>query len=196
LSSSSSDRQERFLRHLEPLRAALQAFARRSLRDPSAALDVLQTVVGNAYRDFDLYAEGTSFRAWMFRFVSHEVSNRNRLAARRREVGLTADVEKMAAASGVEQLADFLDRLLDEPEAVLDHCDDAIAGAFGGMSDQERKVLLLRAIGEFKYREIAEILDVPVGTVMGLLSRGRQKLRLRLIEYGREHRLLPPHESA
>lgn len=184
------------MRHLEPLRAALQAFARRSLRDPSGALDVLQAVVGNAYRDFDLYAEGTSFRAWMFRFVSHEVSNRNRLAVRRREVGLTADVEKLVTASSGEQDADILDRLLDEPEAVLEHCDDDVAGALSVMSDQERKVLLLRAIGEFKYREIAEILEVPIGTVMGLLSRGRQKLRQRLIEYGREHRLLPPNEPA
>lgn len=184
------------MRHLEPLRAALQAFVRRSLRDPSGALDVLQTAIGSAFRDFDLYAEGTSFRAWMFRYVSHEVSNRNRIAARRRETGLAGNDEPTISARNAEQDAVLLDRLLDEPEAVLEHCEDVVAQAIGAMPDQERNVLLLRAVGEFKYREIADILDVPVGTVMGLLSRGRQRLRQRLVEYGREHRLLPPQESA
>jgi RNA polymerase sigma-70 factor (ECF subfamily) len=54
----------------------------------------------------------------------------------------------------------------------------------------ERSVLLLRAIGDFKYREIAEVLEVPIGSVMSALSRGRQRLRLRLVESGRDHWLL------
>ncbi len=178
----------RFLSHLEPIQPALAAYCRRALSDGSEIADALQSAVVNAYRDFDLYAEGTNFRAWMFRFVSYEVLNRNRALARRRATTLPADL----APRGLDTTWDepLMARLLDDPEAVLDHCDEAIAEAVLGLPDTERNVFLLRAMGDFKYREIAEILEVPVGTVMGLLSRGRERLRSNLAEYAKTHGLL------
>jgi RNA polymerase sigma-70 factor (ECF subfamily) len=59
----------------------------------------------------------------------------------------------------------------------------------------ERSTLLLKAVAGFKYREIAEILELPMGTVMSALSRARQRLRHELAEYGREHGLLTPEQS-
>lgn len=124
----------------------------------------------------------------MFRFVSYEVLNRNRAFARRRASTLPSDLP----SHGLDTTWDesLMARLLDDPEAVLDHCDEAIAEAVIGLPDTERNVFLLRAMGDFKYREIAEILEVPVGTVMGLLSRGRERLRSNLAEYAKSHGLL------
>lgn len=185
---------ENFIRHLEPLQGALEAYCRRSLNDPSSLRDVLQSAVANAYRDFHLYVEGTNFRAWIFRFVHLEMLNCNRKFARTRHAELPADL----SVDDVWQLA--LDEplfkvLLDDPDAVLDQCDAALAQAVREMAPLDRAVLLLQAIGEFKYREIAEILQVPIGTVMSTLARCRLRLRQRLVQCGEERGLLRPEET-
>jgi RNA polymerase sigma-70 factor (ECF subfamily) len=187
LAASARDKAERFLRHLLPLQAALEAYCRRSLRNRSDVADALQSAVLNAYRDFDLYAEGTNFRAWMFRFVSLEVLNRNRAAGRRKEVPLPADLIENPSPDSIS--GSLLERLLEAPEVVLDRCDEELSRAILDLPDLQRSIFLLRAIGEFKYAEIAEILEVPVGTVMGLLSRSRDSLRKWLADYGKAHGL-------
>jgi len=187
-------RDESFLRHLEPLQGALEAYCRRSLWDRSAVPDVLQCAVANAYRDFHLYAEGSSFRAWIFRYVHLEILNANRQYARSRHDELPAEL----SAEETWELA--LDEplfkvLLEEPERVLEECDAAVSQAVRELAPLERAVLLLRAVGEFKYREIAEIVQVPLGTVMSTLARGRLRLRQRLTKYGEEQGLLKPETS-
>jgi RNA polymerase sigma-70 factor (ECF subfamily) len=164
----------------------LEAYCRKSLRDASAAGDVLQSAVAAAFGDFHLYAEGTNFRAWMFRYVSREVLNRNRASSRSRTVELTE--ESLATPPAIDLAAgerDLLDQLLEEPGAILESFDGAVSTAVRGLPDMERQIMLLRALGEFKYREIAEILDVALGTVMSHLSRARERLRQQLVEYGR-----------
>ncbi len=186
---SREDKAESFLRHLEPLQGALEAFCRRLLRDPSELPDTLQSAIANAYRDFHLYAEGTNFRAWIYRYVHLEVLNRNRKSERHRHEPLPAEVP---VEETWELILDepLLTVLLDDPEAVLDRCDERLSEAIRDLAPLERSVFLLRVIGEFKYREIAEILEVPIGTVMGYLSRTRQRLRQRLVEFGEESGLL------
>ena len=184
---------ERFMRHLEPLQGALESYCRRSLRDRNAIADVLQSAVGNAFRDFHLYAEGSNFRAWIFRYVHLEIQNWNRKHDRTKHEELPAEL----AVEDAWELAlnePLFKVLLDDPEAVLDQCDAALAQAIGDLATVERAVLLLHGIGEFKYREIAEILQVPIGTVMGSLARCRLRLRQQLVEYGAELRLLKPEE--
>lgn len=189
LAKPQEDRTTRFLRHLEPLEAALEAYARRSVHDPNSAEDVLQEAVGKAFRDFHLYAEGTNFRAWMFRYLNLEIYAGNRSFHRQRHEAL---LEEPAIENVWEQAIDepLLERMLEEPQRVLSQCDDALAKAIGELSPVERSVLLLRAIGQFKHREMAEILEVPMGTIMSALSRARSSLRLRLAVYAREQRLL------
>ncbi|MGD9854192.1 MAG: RNA polymerase sigma factor [Planctomycetaceae bacterium] len=193
MSRGARDKSERFLSHLDPVQQALSAYCLRALNDSNEVPDVLQSAVANAYRNFDLYAEGTNFRAWMFRYVSYEVLNRNRAASRHRTDELGSDV--VASVDGTEIPESAMSRLLEEPERVLDHVDESLAKAVLELPETERSIFLLRAMGEFKYREIAEILDVPVGTVMGLLSRSRDRLRRRLAEYGQTHGLLPGRDS-
>jgi len=192
--SKGRGKAENFMRHLEPLQGALEAYCRRSLHDPNSLRDVLQSALANAFRDFHLYVEGTNFRAWIFRYVHLETLNCNRKFARTRHEELPADL----SAEDVWQLA--LDEplfkvLLDDPDAVLDQCDAALAQAVREMASLERAVLLLQAIGEFKYREIAEILQVPVGTVMSTLARSRVRLRQRLVQCGEELGLLRPGQT-
>ena len=191
LAKPSDDRAVRFLQHLEPLKAALEAYCRRSVHDPNAVEDVLQEAVGKAYRDFHLYAEGTNFRAWIFHYLNLEIYAGNRSFHRERREALTNEptVEEVWEHAIDEPL---IERLLEEPERILSRCDDALAAAIDELSPLERSVLLLRAIGQFKHREMADILEVPMGTIMSALSRARARLRLRLAEYAREHGLLGP----
>ena len=195
MSERARDKAERFLQHLEPLQGRLTAFCRRSLQNQNDMADTLQSALVTAYRDFDLYVEGTNFRAWMFRIVSYEVLNRNRAASRHREVELPKSVSD--PRRGEESIAadSLADRLLDAPEIVLDACEEGLAGALLALPDLERNIFLLRAVGEFKYREIAEILEVPIGTVMGLLARSRDRLRKDLAEYAKTQNLLPGNGS-
>jgi len=191
LARPNDNRAARFLQHLEPLKAALEAYCRRSVHDPNALEDVLQEAIGKAYRDFQLYAEGTNFRAWIFRYLNLEIYAGNRAFHRERREALTDEptVEEVWEHAIDEPL---IERLLDKPERILRHCDDALAEAIAELGTLERSVLLLRAVGQFKHREMADILEVPMGTIMSALSRARARLRWRLAEYAREHGLLGP----
>ncbi|MDA1232598.1 MAG: RNA polymerase sigma factor, partial [Planctomycetota bacterium] len=173
--------------HLEPLQRQLSVFCSRMLNRREDADDVLQSAVANAFRDFDKYSEGTSFRAWMYRYVTLEILNRNRTGSR------SADSidDHGLSHEPVPAIDSFrIEALLEAPEIVLDHCDDVVAICVRKLTELERKILLLRAVGDFKYREIADVLDIPIGTVMGLLSRARHQLRTGLLEYARENGLL------
>jgi len=177
------------MRHLEPLEGALEAFARRALLGPNAVADVLQSAIEAAYREFQLYVEGTNFRAWIFRFVHLEILSSNRKLRRRRVEPLPADV---ATEDVWERALDepLFQELLNDPDPVLERCDEVLSRAVRELSPSERDVFLPRAMGEFKYREIAEILQIPLGTVMSTLARSRTRLRKQLVEYGNDSRLL------
>lgn len=195
MDKQGKDRRARFLQHLEPLQAALEAYCRRSLHDPNSVEDVLQEAVGKAFRDFHLYAEGTNFRAWMFRYLNLEIYAGNRSFHRQRRESLLADppVEEEAWIDAVHEPT--VGQLLERSHEVLNHCDEALAKAIDDLGPLERSVLLLRAIGQFKHHEVAEILEAPVGTVMSALSRARARIRRRLAAYAAEHGLLEPSPS-
>ena len=179
----------RFLRHLEPLQGALETYCRRILHDAGTVADVLQSAVANAYRDFHLYAEGSNFRAWIFRYAHLEALNANRKHARTRHEELPAD---LSVEETFQLVLDepLVKSLLDDPDLVLDQCDAALSQAVKALSSLECAILLLHAVGEFKYREIADILQVPIGTVMSGLARCRLRLRQRLVAFGEERGLL------
>ena len=191
--ADNQDKARRFLRHLEPLQSALEAYCRRSLYDLNGVLDVIQNAVASTFRDFHLYVEGTNFRAWIFRYVHLEIQNANRKHRRDRHEELSADLSVEEAWSLVLD-EPLLHVLLDDPDVILDECDSMLAEAIWSLAPQERSILLLQAIGEFKYREIAEILQVPIGTVMSGLSRCRLRLREQLVNFGEERGLLKPEE--
>lgn len=169
---------------LTPLQRQLEVYCRRMLRDRSGVEDVLQAAVMAAFTQFDRYAEGTNFRAWIFRFVTNEAFNRNR----RRDAAPWGEfpLEVAAAPEGFPEPDDLAAMLIERPGVVMEHLDGLVARALDELPPAERTVLLLRAVGEFSYQEIHEILSIPVGSVMGYLSRARLKLRHLLAAYARE----------
>lgn len=181
---------ERFLELLLPHRAALEGYARRCLRDGNDVEDALQAAVTTAWRTLDRFADGTNFRAWIFRILAHEILNRNRHRERRTGLEIVAEPE---AADFAESLAreSVYERLLADPSALEDHFDGEVVRALDRLNAGERHVFLLRAVGEFAYRDIAAILDIPIGSVMGHLFRARAKLREALCDYARREGLHP-----
>jgi RNA polymerase sigma-70 factor (ECF subfamily) len=139
-----------------------------------------------AFARFDRFAEGSNFRAWMFRFVTWEVFNRNRKREPDSLGEYPADLPDASSDSD-----DWSALVLDNPDTVMEHLDDVLVEALGRLAPPERSTMLLRAIGEFSYHEIHEILAIPTGSVVGYLSRARQKLRRSLADYAAERGLAP-----
>jgi len=196
LSDSRGRKSEQFTDYLTPIQRQLTVYCRRALHCPDDAGDVLQSAVTNAFRDFDKYSEGTNFRAWIYRYVTLEILNRNR-AFERGPVGLSDHDPPQVVVAETLCIDDFrVSSLLEDPELVLDHCDSLVAKCVNELTEQERKIFLLRAIGDFKYREISEILGIPMGTVMGLLARARNRLREQLLVYASQNRLIEKGDRA
>jgi RNA polymerase sigma-70 factor (ECF subfamily) len=177
-----------FLKLLQPLQKPLEVYCRRMLRNRSLAEDVLQTAVLAAFAEFDDPGQVANFKAWMFRFVTLTVFNRNR----KHEPVTFGEVPTDLAAEeswDLVTMGDTFAALLEDPEVVLDHFDDVVVQALERLAPLERSVLLLRAIGEFSYKEIHELLAIPLGSVIGYLSRARKRLRIALADYAAERGL-------
>lgn len=174
--TKGEDKPERFILHLKPLQGALEAFCRRSLYDVSQVEDVLQETVTRSFRDFGLFSEGTNFRAWIFRYLNLVLLEANRIQADPHERS-TAEEPTVEEEWQLAPDDTLLRVLLDSPELILEQCGDELNQAVLNLRPVDRSVLLLKSIGEFKYREIAEIVGVPLGTVMSSLARARQQVR-------------------
>jgi RNA polymerase sigma-70 factor (ECF subfamily) len=131
------------------------------------------------------------FKAWIFRFVTLEIFNRNRKHEPIAVDEIPADQSSEDAWSLISQ-EEMFTAMLDDPDVVLEHFDDVVVQALERLAPYERAVLLLRAIGEFSYKEIHELLSIPVGSVIGYLSRARKRLRITLADYAAERGLFRP----
>jgi RNA polymerase sigma-70 factor (ECF subfamily) len=172
---------------LLPLQRSLETYCRRMLRNPSDVEDVLQNGVTEAFARFDRYVEGTNFRAWIFRFVTFALFNHNR---KREPKSLGAFLDEVQTGPQAELTETAVSTLVETPDLVMEHFDDQVADALWRLSKLERTVLLLRALGEFSYQEIHEILSIPIGSVMGYLSRARQNMRRCLAAFAQQRGLV------
>jgi len=165
--NSASDRQQEFERLAMPLLDPLYNFARWLTHDQTEAEDVVQETFAKALRGFDSFAPGTDFRAWMFRILRNTfLTSRTGLQAR---LTVPIDLED-EASSGITW---------DTPEtlAIASATRDALQTALAELPIAYREVVLLCDVEEMKYQEIAEVLSLPIGTVMSRLARGRKLLR-------------------
>src|SRR5262249_42597490 len=144
--------------------------------------------VAKAFSQFDDFAAGTNFKAWIFRFVTLEIFNRNR---KRAPVALDEVPTDLASEESWELIsqADTFAAMLENPDVILEHFDDTVVGALQRLAPLERASLLLRAVGEFNYKEIHELLAIPLGSVIGYLSRARKRLRIALADYAAQRGL-------
>lgn len=171
-----TDRHQSFLALLRPIQDGLEGYARRMVWRKEDLPDVLQNAVLRAYAAFDRYREDASFRAWMFKILSNEIFTINRRHARDTKHHVSHDAQEIDTLAALEDSTAYTDWLA-SPEALRDALDDTIVAALDGLTENERSVLLLRAIGSFRYQEIAATLEIPMGSVMGHLSRARHKMR-------------------
>jgi len=161
-----------------PLFDSLYNFARWLTRDQSEAEDLVQETFAKALRGFSSFTPGTDFRAWMFRIL------RNTFLTSR--TGLRAKLTQSLEEDEAEGEAVAVTWETPESFALASATRDALQAALDQLSAEYREVVLLCDVEEMKYREIAFVLEVPVGTVMSRISRGRRALReLLLAEYGR-----------
>jgi RNA polymerase sigma-70 factor (ECF subfamily) len=178
---------ERFEREALPLLSEMYAAALRLTRNPTDAEDVLQETYLRAYRGFGTFKEGTNLRAWLYRILTNAFINTYR--KRQREPQTVSDdevpewflYEKLGGeAAEASAEAEVLERLPDED----------VQEALAALPEQFRLAVLLADVEGFSYKEIAEILEVPIGTVMSRLHRGRRALEKRLVDVMRERGLV------
>ncbi len=189
---TSTSEADRFLALLQPIERDLETYCRRLMWDPQEAPDTLQNAVMRAFAAFDRYHEDASFRAWMFKILTREAFAMNRKHARIARHEFQLEPEELAGLPMTAEPAQAGNQPL-SPESLNEVLEPFLAAGLRTLTDTERAVLLLRAIGELRYREIAESLDIPLGSVMGNLARARQKMRACLARSERRNNLPKEH---
>ncbi|MEN8114481.1 MAG: sigma-70 family RNA polymerase sigma factor [Actinomycetota bacterium] len=163
----------------------LYSAALRMTRRPADAEDVVQETFLKAYRAYDSFTEGTNLKAWLYRILTNTYINKYRKQQRRPtevELGELQDMylyRRLGEASGATQSAeaDMLDAFVDTD----------IIDALEALPETFRMPVLLADVDGFAYKEIAEMLDIPIGTVMSRLHRGRKALQQKLWDVAQEH---------
>jgi RNA polymerase sigma-70 factor, ECF subfamily len=168
------------LANIEKHRDQFYRFVVRNVWDTSVAEDVFASAVLTAYENQHRFTPGTNFRAWMFKILVNKCFVANRETARAFEF-LDDNICEHTAAEQTSAYAD----LVKDPKAFLEQCGDEVYNAFRHLSTAQRSCILLKDVERFSYKEIAEILGIPVATVMTHLARGRAILRGHLMEYAR-----------
>jgi RNA polymerase sigma-70 factor, ECF subfamily len=171
---------------------SLYSAALRMTRNPADAEDLVQETYLKAYRAFDSFQEGTNLKSWLYKILTNTFINSYRSKRRRPALSELDDVEDLYLyhrLGGLEAAAAGRSA----EDLVLDHFTEAeVKAAVESLPEQFRLAVLLADVEGFSYKEIAEILDVPIGTVMSRLHRGRKALQKALHNFGEERRLTAP----
>jgi len=157
----------------------------RLTRNRTRAEDLLQETFLRAWRSFHTFRPGTNVRAWLYRILMNAYIDGYRKSEREPEVVDQEDVDEFYLYSRVHESEDY--RRAGNPEEVLLNSlmDADVKGALQSLPEAFRSVVILADIEGFSYKEIAEILGIPIGTVMSRLHRGRRQLQVKLWEYAR-----------
>lgn len=174
---------------------SLYAGALRMTRNPADAEDLVQETYLKAYRGFGGFEEGTNIKAWLFRILTNTYINRYRQLKRRPDETDLDDVEDFylyRRLGGIDEA-----RISKSAEDVLFELftDDEVKNALESLPETFRMAVLLADVEGFAYKEIAEILDIPIGTVMSRLHRGRKALQKRLYDFAVDRGLVDRVES-
>jgi RNA polymerase sigma-70 factor (ECF subfamily) len=177
--------EELALRHLD----ALYAAALRLTKNERDAEDLVQDAFLRAYRFFDRFERGTNMKAWLFKILTNTFINRYRRTVKERaliegperEAVTDQFVSRAAADHAADPERHLLDRLVS----------DEVVKAIDALPVDFRMVVILADLQDFSYKEIADILEIPVGTVMSRLFRGRRLLERSLLSYAAEVGYLP-----
>lgn len=162
----------------------LYAAALRMTRNPADAEDLVQETYAKAFKAQDKFTPGTNLKAWLYRIQTNAFINTYRKKQREPKLSDAETVEDWQLASAATHQSTGL---YSAEDAALDALgDDDVKRALSELSDDFRMAVYLSDVEGFAYKEIAEIMDTPVGTVMSRLHRGRRMLREKLRDYAAE----------
>jgi RNA polymerase sigma-70 factor (ECF subfamily) len=180
-----------FAEQAMPFMPALYGAALRMTRNPTDAEDLVQETYLRAYRGFGGFREGTNLKAWLYKILTNTYINIYRAKKRRPD---QVDLDEMPEFSLYRQLGGLEAvnaNATPETEVLASIPDDEVKAALESLPEQFRMAVILCDIEEFSYKEIADILDIPIGTVMSRIHRGRKLLQKRLWDYAAERGLVP-----
>ena len=182
-------RSARFEQTALPFLDQLYSAALRMTRNPSDAEDLVQETFVKAFAAFHQFEEGTNLKAWLYRILTNTFINNYRRAQRQPRQSNTEQVEDWQLAAAESHTSTGLRSA--EMEA-LDHLPDSdVKDALQALPEEFRLAVYLADVEGFSYKEVAEIVDVPIGTVMSRLHRGRKALQKRLFEFASQRGLVP-----
>ena len=185
----TGDSDEQLLARFEedalPLLDQLYGAALRMTRNPADAQDLVQDAYMKAFQAFGSYKPGTNLKAWMYRILTNTYINQYRKAQRRPKETSDEEVTDWQLADSASHDSTGLQSA--EIEALRRIPDKRIQDALMSLSDDYRMVVYYADVEQLPYKEIAEIMDTPIGTVMSRLHRGRRQLRAKLKDVAVEH---------
>ncbi len=180
LGFGNNQKKHEFEAMVNPWLDNLYASALRLTRNERDAEDLVQDAVMRAYRFFDKFERGTNFRAWLFKILTNTFINTYRRSVKER--ALSDESERQSVEARFFS-ADTTDQAQNPEDLILQRALSAdVLQAIDTLPIDFRMVVILADLQEFSYKEIADILDVPVGTVMSRLFRGRKALQKVLLE--------------
>lgn len=182
-----------FVEDTDPFMASLFSTAMRLTSNRADAEDLVQETYLRAFRSYHTYTEGTNLRAWLFRILTNTHINRYRSKQRRPEETELDDVEEFVLYRKLRDRNAFGQSAEDELLSVFSEAE--VVSAVEALPENYRVAVLLADVEGFAYKEIAEILEIPIGTVMSRLHRGRKRLQHELYDFAVSRGLMTPEEA-
>lgn len=183
VAETPAERHQRFETEALTYINQLYGAALRMTRNPVDAEDLVQDTYVKAYAAFDQFTPGTNLKAWLYRILTNTFINNYR-KAQRQPTQLTDEVEDWQLLAASAHQSTGLKSA--EMEALERLPDSDVKEALAELPEEFRLAVYLADVEGFPYKEIAEIMDTPVGTVMSRLHRGRAQLRERLSGYAKD----------